>query len=256
MMKKMPLDQIILMKLLLKYVFRIFLLFAGVMMILLPLNGCVRYLIKAGYGQMKILSARQPISEVIQSPDTDEATRKKLRHVLKIQKYAEDSMGLDISNSYKKYARIDRDAAAYNVTASEELAFIPKTWYFPIVGRVPYLGFFSREEAENFKKELEKEGWDANVSEVSAYSTLGWFEDPLLSSQLSYPDWYLTRLILHEATHSTVWFQDDVNFNESLATFVEIEGALQYYSATEGRQSMLRKKKFIEENQALVAIIN
>ena len=234
-----------------KYLFKILLLIFLSVILILPFNSCFRYLIRAGYGQMKIITARQDIENVLKDSATDSTTRKKLEHVLKVQDFASKSMGLNTSDSYKKFAVIDRDAAAYNVTASKELSFEPKVWWFPIVGSVPYLGFFSRKEAEDLSEDLTKEGWDTNVDDVSAYSTLGWFDDPLLSSQLKYSEWYLTRLIIHEATHATVWIPDDVTFNESLATFVEMEGSLQYYSVSEGKESVRKKKIYLEESSII-----
>ena len=193
---------------------------------------CVTYLARAGCGQLSILWRARPIQDVIDDSATSEEVKKKLRHVLVVRNYARDRLNLNLSDSYTKFSALDRDAVAWNVTASRELYFEPKTWWFPIVGTVPYLGYFDKKSAEEKEEELKKEGYDTKLDEVAAYSTLGWFDDPLLSPQLQMSEWYLTGLVIHEAAHATVWFPGDVDFNESFASFVEEKGMMQYYRET------------------------
>lgn len=203
-------------------------------------NAC--YLGHAAAGQAQILWRRQPVEDVIKNPSTDAKTKAKLEHVLAVRQWAGEQLGLS-NGAFRRFTHLDRKAVAWNVTASRELAFIPKTWWFPIVGTVPYLGFFKEEMAEEEAQALRSEGWDVLVQEVAGYSTLGWFEDPLLSPQLDYPEWYLTRLVIHESTHATVWIPGSVDFNESFASFVEIEGALEYARQKEGPESESYKRK-------------
>ncbi len=195
------------------------------------------YLARAGCGQMEILWKREPIRDVIADPATGTEERAKLLHVERVREFARRELGLRVEDTYTSYSRLDREAIAWNVSASRELALEPKTWWFPIVGRVPYLGFFTKEEAEDLRAELEAEGWDVIVSTVAAYSTLGWFDDPLVSPQLQSSEWWLASLVIHESAHATVWFPGDVRFNESFASFVETEGALQFYRQTFGPDS-------------------
>lgn len=192
-------------------------------------TGCLGYLARAGCGQAQILLGREPINEVIADPETPEEVRRKLEHVERVRTFANEHLGLRAGETYTTYTFTGRDAAAYNVTASEPLRLEAHTWWFPVVGSVPYLGYFSREEAQEKADALSREGFDVLVSDVPAYSTLGWFDDPLLSSQMSYSDVYLTHLVIHESAHRTLWFPGDVSFNESFASFVEREGALQFY---------------------------
>ncbi len=191
-------------------------------------SSCISYLVRAGRGQFEILWHRRPIAEILADPATPLTVRDRLRHIEIVRNFARDRIGLKTKEIFTTYTHIDRDAVAYNVTAAEELRLKAKTWWFPIVGSVPYLGFFSRAEAEGKAEELVQAGYDTRVQDVPAYSTLGWFNDPVLSSQMRYSDFYLTGLVVHEATHATIWFPGDVTFNESLASFVEEEGALQY----------------------------
>lgn len=205
--------------------------------VLIFFNGCVTYLAKAGCGQAQILMNREPIEGVLEDPATPEEVREKLRHVEAVRAFAAERLGLESSTTFTSYARIDREAAAWNVTAAPELKLEPKTWWFPIVGRVPYLGYYSEAEAEAEARALEEDGYDAMVGVVPAYSTLGWFDDPLLSSQMQYSKWYLTRLLIHESVHATLWFPGDVGFNESFASFVEKQGALQFVREHYGSES-------------------
>ncbi|MCE9598789.1 MAG: aminopeptidase [Spirochaetia bacterium] len=204
------------------------------------LSSC--YLAHAANGQASLLWNREPIDEVLTQPQTDPKISEKLRHVKEVSNWGHDKLGLK-GEAFQTLSRIDRKAVAWNVTASRELAFIPKTWWFPIVGTVPYLGYFSEAKANAAAQELKAEGWDVVTQEVSGYSTLGWFKDPLVSTQLEYSNWYLTRLVIHESTHNTLWLPGSVDFNESFASFVEITGALQYARETEGESSENYKRK-------------
>jgi predicted aminopeptidase len=200
------------------------------------------YAVNAGIGHLSIVWMARPIEEVLNDPKAEETVKIRLRHVLDVRNFAQEKINLKTGESFTRYSAIGREAAAWNVTASEPLQLKARTWYFPVVGSVPYIGFYSKEEAEHFAEGLKKEGYDVLVSDVPAYSTLGWFSDPVLSSQVVYPEWFLTRLVIHESAHSTLWFPDDVSFNESFASFVEIEGSLQYYRDTKGANDKFVKK--------------
>lgn len=219
-------------------------------------SGCLGYLARAGCGQFQILWDRRPVTEVLADESTPAEVREKLLHMDEVRRFARERIGLETGDIYTSYTHIDRDAVAYNVTAAEELALVAKTWWFPIVGSVPYLGYFSREEAQAKARELEAEGYDTRVRDVPAYSTLGWFDDPVVSSQMRYSRWYLTGLVIHEAAHATLWFPGDVNFNESFASFVEKEGGLLYLRETEGESSAAyrRTQAYLAENRRLVEI--
>jgi predicted aminopeptidase len=191
---------------------------------------------------------------MLADPNTPQKVRDKLNHVMRVREFARQSIGLKIGNSYTTYSEIDREAASFNVTASRRLALDPRTWWFPIVGTVPYLGFFERERAEALRAELEREGWDAIVDDVPAYSTLGYFNDPLLSSQIRYRDWYLTRLIIHEAAHQTLWLKGDVSYNESFSSFVEKMGALEYHKMHDTPEEYRLKIRGLDEAAAINAL--
>lgn len=199
--------------------------------------GCLAYLARAGCGQLDILRKREPLERVLADPATPAEVRERLTFLGAVRAFANERLGLNARTTFTTYARLDRSAVAWNVTAAAPLALEAHTWYFPIVGRVPYLGYYSRAEAEAKAAELAGDGYDVLVSEVAAYSTLGWFNDPLLSPQMAYSRYFLASLLIHESTHATLWFPGDVNFNESFASFVEREGAAQFFRETYGVDS-------------------
>ncbi|MCR9140797.1 MAG: aminopeptidase [bacterium] len=226
-------------------------------LILATETACVGYLARAGCGQLEILWNRRPIPEVLADSATPEEVRAKLEHVQRVREFALDQMGLHVAETFTEYSHLDRSAVAWNVSASEQLRLKAKTWWFPIVGEVPYLGFFSRDEAEDLQSELAAEGWDAIVTTVAAYSTLGWFDDPLVSPQMRYSERQLAELLIHESSHATLWFPGDVGFNESFASFVGREGALQYYREKYGANSSIYRAQlaYLEESNELSLIL-
>ncbi len=208
------------------------------------------YLASQGWGQLNILLKRQAIQDVLKKKDISAHVRNKLLFVEEVRRFSKTKIQLNVQNTYTDYSHLDRSILAWNVIASERLALKPKIWWFPIVGDIPYLGFFSIDDANEKANELEKKGWDVRVSPVAAYSTLGWFDDPLISTQLKYSDWYLASLLIHECSHATLWFSNDVRFNESFASFVGKEGALQFFRERYGHkkqrqiQAFLAKRKY------------
>jgi predicted aminopeptidase len=165
-------------------------------------------------------------------PSLDTDKKKKFEHVLKVQEYA-SSIGLQPTDSFRTYVELDRDAVAYNIKAVKSDSFEMQRWWFPVVGSVPYLGFFDRTSAEKQAKNFRADDWDVAISTVAGYSTLGWFADPLMSPQLKFPEYYLTELVIHESVHSTLWLTGSVSFNESFATYYAQEATAQYYESTD-----------------------
>lgn len=184
----------------------------------------VRYLAQAAYGQFDIMSRRQPMDEVIADPDTPPRTREWLIEVKRVLAFAGEH-GLDPHGNYRHFVQLDRSAAVYFTAASKPLAFEPKVFCFPIVGCFPYLGWFDLDEALLFRRDLQRRGWDVFMRGASAYSTGGWFKDPLMSSMLAHDDdpnglATLVNTILHELVHSNILINDQGNFNESVASFI------------------------------------
>ena len=181
-----------------------------------------RYVVQAGFGQLDLWSRARPIDEVLRDPDTDDRTRVLLSEVVHIKDYAAQH-GLASKGNYTRYADLERRAVVWFVTASQPLAFEPKIWKFPIVGGFPYLGWFDQRAALAFRNSLEADGWEVFMRPVSAYSTGGWFRDPVLSTMLSDDDdafRSLANVLFHELVHANVLINDQSIFNESVASFV------------------------------------
>lgn len=178
---------------------------------------------------MKILRGRRPFEEVISDVRTDEETRRKLRLARQARAFAIHMLGLNAGDSYTSFTQLEKDTLAWVLSAAHKDRLESKTWWFPIVGRMPYKGYFSEDGARKAQGELEKKGLDTYLRTTSAFSTLGWFADPLVSSLLRYDDVDLVETIIHEVSHNHLFVKGRVRFNESFATFVGRTGAIRFF---------------------------
>ena len=190
------------------------------------LAGCSNfgYYMQSFDGQIKLLQARRPIAQVIADPATPLPLKARLERVLAIREFASRDLQLPDNLSYRSYADLERPFVVWNVFAAAEFSVKPREWCFLIVGCVGYRGYFAQAEGEAYARELRGEGLDVFVSGVPAYSTLGWFDDPVLNTFINYAEYALSRLIFHELAHQVVYVKGDTEFNESFATAVEAEG--------------------------------
>jgi predicted aminopeptidase len=211
---------------------------------LVALSSCggedVRYVLRAAYEEARILARREPIAEMLADDDLDPATRGKLELVLATRTYARDRLGLEVGGSYGSVASIDQDQIIHVVSAAYRDRLEPYTWWFPIAGTVPYRGYFERSSAVDLAQALESEGYDTYVRRALAFSTLGYFDDPLPSHLLKYDDEELVETIFHELLHGTVYFGGHSAFNESFANFVGHRGAIAFF-AERGRGDVARR---------------
>ncbi|HEX6924299.1 MAG TPA: aminopeptidase [Longimicrobiaceae bacterium] len=195
------------------------------------------YVLRAGYEEAKILSRRQSIAKLVRDTTTPPETREKLRLVLAARQFAVDSLGLDAGDSYTTFSRLDSDTLALIISAAYRDRFEPYTWWFPIVGHVPYKGYFSERKAREAIRNLERKGLDTYLRPTSAFSTLGWFNDPLVSPLLRYDSVTLAGTVIHELTHNTMYVPGQAAFNESLAEFVGSRGAVAFFCARMGTEA-------------------
>lgn len=199
-------------------------------LLLFSCSGCSPvYLARAGWTELKILTGRRPLDEVIQDHRTSDDTRRKLLLTRQARAFAIHRLGLDAGDSYTSFTQLKSDTLAWVLSAAYKDRLESKTWWFPIVGHVPYKGYASERAARKAREKLEAEDLDTYLRTTSAFSTLGWFADPLLSSLLRYDEVDLVETILHELAHNHLFVPGQVTFNESFATFVGRVGAIRFF---------------------------
>ncbi|MBK5189215.1 MAG: aminopeptidase [Gemmatimonadaceae bacterium] len=198
-----------------------------------------RYLVRAGWAEGWILARARPIATLVRDSTTDAATRAKLELVLAARAFASDSVTLNARRGFTTYSHIDRDTLVVVLSAAYRDKLRYRTWWFPIVGSVPYKGYFDVDEAKRAAAELSRDGFDAYLRPASAFSTLGYLEDPVLSTTLDEDSVSLVNTVIHELTHSTFYAPGQAVFNESFANFVGTRGAEWFYSARRDSASVV-----------------
>lgn len=187
------------------------------------------YVLRAGWEEARILANRRPIAEVVHDTTAPAEVRAKLRLVQDGRAFAARALDLEPGDSFETYAEVASDTLLLVVTAAEELALRWKTWWFPIVGRVPYRGYFDFDQARAEAERLAAEGYDVSLRPTSAFSTLGWLPDPLLSTTLSQDSVGLVETVIHEITHTTFFPAGQARFNESFANFAGHRGSVEFF---------------------------
>jgi predicted aminopeptidase len=199
-------------------------LLAALLCLLLPGCSTLGYYWQAVIGQWRVQDAARPLEEVLAAPGTDATLRARLETARALRAFASGELALPDNGSYRRYADLKRPFVVWNVFAAPEFSIEPRQWCFPVAGCVTYKGWVDRAAAERFAAQLAGEGLDVFVYGVPAYSTLGWFDDPLLNTFIHYPRAELARLVFHELAHQVVYAPGDSTFNESFATAVEMDG--------------------------------
>jgi predicted aminopeptidase len=205
---------------------------AGALMVI-AFSGCesVGFYRQAVGGEYQILAHQQPIQKLLQDTNTPGALRQRFAEVLKIREFAQNELKLPADDSYLKYVDLHRRFVVWTVTVAPELSLEPKTWWFPIVGRASYRGYFSEKGARRYAEKWKAKGWDVYVAGVEVYSTLGWFHDPLLNTFIDEPLGDLAETIFHELAHRRLFIAGDTDFNEAFATTVALEGVRRWFAA-------------------------
>ena len=213
------------------------------------LTGCqIGYLWHVSAGQIDLLSDRVSIEEALEQYDFSEDERTKLKLISEIKTFAREKLEMDIDEDvYSSYVHLDRPYVSYLLRVSPSYELKAYTWDLPVVGESPYKGFFDKEKAIEEAESFSKEEYDTYVRGVSAYSTLGWFDDPVLSSMLSYSESDFVVMIFHELTHTVLFFEDHIDFNERFAEFVGRKAALLFYLEKEKEQESGTVAKMQEE---------
>ncbi len=191
----------------------------------------------SAYHQTKLIQSRKSISQVLNSDKLTPEQKRRLELVREAKKFSEEKLGLKKSSNYTTFVQLDEPYVTYIVQAAYPLELKPYLWKFPFVGEVPYKGYFKRAYADDEAKKMREKSFDVYTRGVSAYSTLGWFQDSVLSSMLRYEDYDLVELIIHETVHTTLFIKDAAEFNERMATFLGREGMILFYREREGEKS-------------------
>ena len=190
-----------------------------------------RYLLRAGWEEGKILARRKAIADLVASSSTASPLRAKLQLVLAARAFAHDSLGLETGESFTTYSALDRDTLVLVLSGAYRDRLQSYTWWFPVVGRVPYKGYFDFDAARAAERQLTARGYDARLGAASAFSTLGWFNDPLLPTTLSADSLSIANTVIHELTHNTFYAPGGAVFNESFANFVGARGAQRFFGS-------------------------
>jgi len=208
----------------------------------------VVYGVRQGYGQTKIVFQARPISTFLRDPHFPDSLKKKLLLIEEVRRYAIDSLGLKDTENYKSMFDQKGEELMWVVQACEPFALEPKLWNFPIVGAVPYKGFFEKGKALEERERLIAQGYDVSIRNPGGWSTLGWFKDPILSGMLKRDDGDLASLIIHEMVHATIFVKDDVDFNENLASFIGDTASYYFLASKYGRNSE-EFQKYLHDDQ-------
>jgi predicted aminopeptidase len=206
------------------------------------LSGCLSgcngtYYLKSAYHQMKLMNARVDVSEILKREDLKIEDRKKILIAQEAREFAEKVVGLKHTRNYSSFVQLDQPYVNYTLSAAPKWKLEHHQWDFLVVGKVPYKGFFSEAEGKAAEQTLIKQGFDTYLRGVSAYSTLGWFRDPLLSSMMRYSEYDLVNLVIHETVHATLYIKSSADFNERMASFLGNKGTEAFYLKKEGPQS-------------------
>ena len=203
------------------------------MFVVAAVSGChtLSYYGQALKGQYQIVANQKAIEQLEADPKTPEVLRQRFRLLHELRTFAHNSLKLPLDGHYRKYVDVHRPYVVWNVEAAPEFSMQPKTWWYPLVGSLEYRGYFSKNGATNYAAYLRSKGYDVTVGGVEAYSTLGWFEDPVLNTFIYEPEADLAEIIFHELGHQRVFARGDTDFNEAFATTVGQEGARRWLHA-------------------------
>jgi predicted aminopeptidase len=208
-------------------------------LLLFGLSGCstAAYVTRLGIGQAKVLLFSRSNEDVFKDPSVSQETKDRINLLLEVKHYAEQRIGLKRTGNYSRYFKVDRQGLLHVISACPKDSLNPYQWNFPIVGRMSYKGFFSLKEAQKERERLERAGFDTHMGRAWAYSTLGWFKDPIFSSMLDGTGAIIAQIVIHELTHTTIFIEDHLDFNEQMATFIGNQGAIDFFAARYGKDS-------------------
>lgn len=223
----------------------------------LPLvSGCaLPYYLQAASGHFDVLRKRTPIEAVLEDPSQPPDVKQALRRVVDMRSFAVDRLGLPDNRSYQSYVDLERPYVVWNVVAAEEFAVDPVQWCFPMLGCVSYRGYFSRARAEQFAASLSERGMDTYVAGVTAYSTLGYFADPVLNTMLAGGEHYIAGILFHELAHQKFYLRGDSEINEAFATAVQQHGTVEWLATHGSAQAVVAYRRRLRRQEDFTALV-
>lgn len=213
------------------------------------------YYAQSARGQFQVFNQSRPIDNWLRKNSADAKLKEKLLWIQEVREFASEELKLPKNKSYTQYADLDRNYVVWNIFAAPKLSLKPHRWCYPIIGCQAYRGYFSRQPALDFADNLKNKGFDVSVGGVRAYSTLGWFNDPVLNTFINYPDNDLAGLIFHELAHQIVYIKADTVFNESFATLVEIKGVENWLIKNATQKELLSYRQAQNFENAVIKLI-
>lgn len=221
------------------------------------LCGCetLGYAAQATYGHMDLMARRQPVTDIVTGTTITDGLKSHLQRVIAMREFASRELGLPDNGSYRNYAPLDRDYPVWNVWVTPEFDLQPRQSCFPVVGCVPYRGYYSKQLADDYATGFHEAGDDVMVGGVTAYSTLGFFDDPITSTMLRLSDERLAGLIFHELAHQVVYAKNNATFNESFARAVEIEGTLRWLASRQDNAGLARYRAALDRADTFFAVV-
>lgn len=225
--------------------------------LVLGTTGCAQlsYYAQATQGQLGLVASAKPIDQWLADPKVSDQLKQRLTRAQQIRTFAVQVLGLPENGSYTRYAELNRPYVVWNVIATQELSMKPVQWCFPVAGCVDYRGYYRKEDAQRFAQELRDQGYEVRVSGVPAYSTLGWFNDPVLSTFIAYPEAEVARMLFHELAHQVAYAPGDTTFNESFATTVESIGVEQWLDKHGSPDSRERYREFRQRKRDFIDLL-
>ena len=225
--------------------------------LLSALTGCIGpgYYVQSLKGHVEIMTARQDVGKLIEDPSTPEALRVRMAAAADVRRFASDELALPDNASYRSFVDVGRDYVTWAVFAAPEFSLAPQVWCFPVFGCVPYRGYFAKKSADELAQELEGQGLDVYVTGITAYSTLGWTSDPLLSTMFLRDKTYLASLVFHELAHQRVYVNDDTAFNEAFAVAVEMTGVRKWLRSIGDADGLRRYEAGLKRSDDFVALV-
>ena len=228
-----------------------------VSIMLLSLSGCadIGYYWHSASGHMALMNARVDIQTLLEDPATDDELRARLELVLKIREFARERLALPVGGSYRDYVELDRPWVSRNLFAAPEFSTQLHQWCYPVIGCASYRGYFDEARLQKYARQMQDDGLEIYLGQVPAYSTLGWFDDPVLSSFVYWPDYRLAGLLFHELTHQQLYIDDDTTFNESFASAVQQVGT-ELWLASRGQTEQLEGfRRWLDYRAEVIALI-